>query len=279
MQNKNTKGKIRLSFIAAIVCIGFFVYVTYRNMMLTESESRYIKSSVDYILKLDNVLADIQDIESGQRGFVITGEEKFLEPFYRGLDNLKADTAILAELSKDDSVTKPAHNELVTLLAQKVKYSKFAVELRRIFDYDSAASFIEKQKGLLLMNDIRSKIASLQSKDRELLRKSNIKREQLSQKRAWQLFSLAVIFYIILFINYRVIYRDFHLQQKSARLLKYNASLIGNISDAIVTTDKDYRITNWNVYAQQMYGYTESEVLGKEIGELFMIDYEQNGRS
>ncbi len=279
MQNKNTKGKIRLSFIAAIVCIGFFVYVTYRNMMLTESESRYIKSSVDVILKLDNILADIQDIESGQRGFVITGEEKFLEPFYRGLDNLKADTTILAALSKDDSVARPAHNELVNLLAQKVKYSKFAVELRRIFDYDSAASYIEKQKGLLLMNDIRSKITSLQSKDRELLRKSNIKREQLSQKRAWQLFSLAVIFYIILFINYRVIYRDFHLQQKSAGLLKYNASLIGNISDAIVTTDKDYRITNWNIYAQQMYGYTESEVLGREIGELFMIAYEKNDRS
>jgi PAS domain-containing protein len=60
---------------------------------------------------------------------------------------------------------------------------------------------------------------------------------------------------------------DYDLQQKSQRLLKYNAlSLIGNISDAIITTDKEYRITNWNVHAQEMYGYTEDEVCGQNGG-------------
>ena len=103
MQKKNTKGKIRLSFIAAILCIGFFVLITYRNMLLTESESRYIKSSVDVLLKLENILTDVQDIESGQRGFVITGNDDFLEPYYQALDNLKRDTSTLHALTADNS--------------------------------------------------------------------------------------------------------------------------------------------------------------------------------
>lgn len=126
------------------------------------------------------------------------------------------------------------------------------------------------------MNDIRQRISKLESKDRELFRKSNIKREQLSQKRSWQLFSLAIIFFIILFINYRVIISDYDLQQKSQRLLKYNASLIGNISDAVITTDKDYKITNWNSHAQEMYGYQEDEVLGRTVAEVFSIDHTSN---
>ena len=278
MQKKNTKGKIRLSFIAAILCIGFFVLITYRNMLLTESESRYIKSSVDVLLKLENILTDVQDIESGQRGFVITGNDDFLEPYYQALDNLKRDTSTLHALTADNSNLRSEHDELMQLISKKVTYSKYVVEMRKVFGYDSAARHINNDEGLVLMNKIRQKINSLEDRDRSNLEKSNSKREQLSQKRSWQLFSLAVIFYIILFINYRVISRDFTLQQRSERILKFNASLISIISDAIITTDKDYRITNWNHYAQQMYGYTEDEVLGREIGELFKIDYDQQQR-
>ena len=248
-------------------------------MLLTEEESRYIKASLEILLKLDDILTDVQDIESGQRGFVISGDTHFLDSYFSGLIKIKRDTAILNTLSVNDPAHKTLHAELLNLVDQKIRFTKFVVEKRKVYGYDSAAASIKKEQGLMLMNDIREKISSLEDKDRELFRKSNIKRELLSQKRSWQLFSLAGIFFIILFINYRVIIKDYDLQQKSARLLKYNASLIGNISDAVITTDKDYRITNWNQHAQEMYGYEESEVLGRTVGDVFRIDYTTNNQT
>ncbi|MBC7535243.1 MAG: PAS domain S-box protein [Ferruginibacter sp.] len=276
MQKKNTKGKIRFNFIAAILCICFFVLITYRNMLLTESESSYIKSSLEVLLKLEDILTDVQDIETGQRGFVISGDTHFLDPYFSGLIKLKRDTTILNTLTLNDPSTKEEHDALLKLVGEKAQFSKFVVEARKVYGYDSAASYIKKEHGLVLMNEIRQKVATLENKDRDLFRKSNLKREQLSQKRSWQLFSLAIIFFIILFINYRVIITDYDLQQKSERLLKYNASLIGNISDAVITTDKDYKISNWNIHAQEMYGYNEEEVLGRTVGEVFRINYEDN---
>ncbi len=275
LQRKNTKAKIRLSFIAAIICIGFFVLITYRNMLLTEQESISINNSLDILQRLQQITTDIQDIETGQRGFIITGNEKFLEAYYSGLDKLKKDTTHLTSLGqKQPGNINPDYATLISLLAQKLQYSKYSIELRRVYGLDSAANFIEKQEGLKLMEEIRATIERLSARDRNNLQQSGVKREQLSQKRAWQLFSLAVIFYIILFINYRVINRDFNRQQKSARLLRYNASLIGMISDAIVTTDKENKITNWNKYAQQMFGYQEEEVIGKNLPELLKTDSE-----
>src|SRR5436190_15389097 len=102
MQKKNTKGKIRFNFIAAILCILFFVLITYRNMLLTESESTYIKSSLDVLLKLEDILTDVQDIEAGQRGFVISGDTHFLDPYFSGLIKLKRDTSLLNSLSLND---------------------------------------------------------------------------------------------------------------------------------------------------------------------------------
>lgn len=271
---KNTKAKIRLSFIAAIISIGFFVLITYRNMVLTESESRHINASVEKLLRQESLLKDLQDIETGQRGFIITGEEKFLEYYYNGLDNLRNDTVAIKQLNEGNEFLQGEQETLMKLINQKVTFSKYAVELRRLFGYNSAASYIQNEEGLKLMQEIRQQISFLENRDRQSLAKANRNRELLSQKRSWQLFSLAVIFYIILFINYRVISSDFDKQLRSERLLKYNASLIGIISDAVITTDKEYKITNWNKFAEQMYGYTEEEVLGMTIRDALQVDFE-----
>lgn len=274
MPKKNTKGKIRLSFIAAILCIGFFVLITYRNMLLTESERLSIKTSLDVLDKLQRILTDVQDIETGQRGFVLSGDEKFLQPYYMGLDNLKKDTAVLLKLNTGFPAIQSEYKNLAGLVADKARYSKYVVELRRLYGLDSASAFIDKEQGLVLMNQIREKINALSNNGRTMLNQSSVKRDRLSQKRAWQLFSLAIIFYIILYINYRVIYRDHLIQKKNERLLKYNASLISIISDAIVTTDVNYKLTNWNKYAQELYGYSEKEVLGLSLPELLKINSE-----
>jgi PAS domain S-box-containing protein len=274
MQKKNTKSKILLSFIAAVLCIGFFVLITYRNMVLTEQESRSISSSIDVLQKLQNVWSDVQDIEAGKRGFIITGNEQFLESYHRGIENLRTDTAVLKSLRTTDSSDRINYSNLIGLIEQKVQASKYAVELRRIYGIDSATKYVESMEGLALMNNIRNHVSMLENQDRITLQYSSLKRDSLSQKRAWQLFSLAIIFFVILYINYRVINRDFIFQQKSERLLRYNASLISIISDAIVTTDKDYKITNWNQYAQELYGYDENEVLGKGLLELLHIESE-----
>lgn len=272
-QKKNTKAKIRLSFLAAFVCIGFFVLITYRNMLLTESESRHINYAVEKLLKLDAIQADLQDIESGQRGFIITGEEKFLDDYYTGLNNLKQDTLVLKSLAEKDSLHQSNYATLLALVNQKISHTKYSVELRRLFGYNAASATIQNEEGLRLMKDIKSELGFLASKDRSLLDSSIRNRDKLSQKRAWQLFSLAVIFYIILFINYKVIISDYNIQQKNERVLKYNASLISIISDAVITTDKEFKITNWNKYAAQLYGYDEKEVLGMTINEVMKVDY------
>jgi len=272
-QKKNTKAKIRLSFLAAFVCIGFFVLITYRNMLLTESESRHINYAVEKLLKLDAIQADLQDIESGQRGFIITGEEKFLDDYYTGLNNLKQDTIVLKSLAEKDSLHKSNYATLLALVNQKISHTKYSVELRRLFGYNAASTAVQNEEGLRLMKDIKSELSFLASKDQGLLNSSIRNRDRLSQKRAWQLFSLAAIFYIILLINYKVIIRDYNIQQENERVLKYNASLISIISDAVITTDKDFKITNWNKYAAQLYGYDEKEVLGMTINEVMKVDY------
>ncbi|MHA2335566.1 MAG: PAS domain-containing protein, partial [Candidatus Hodarchaeales archaeon] len=55
--------------------------------------------------------------------------------------------------------------------------------------------------------------------------------------------------------------------------LRYQASLLDNVSDAVISTDKNFIIKSWNKAAENIYGWCEEEVLGKGILEVTQLDY------
>lgn len=60
--------------------------------------------------------------------------------------------------------------------------------------------------------------------------------------------------------------------------LFYQANLLQNVSDAVIATDNEFRIQSWNKAAETIYGWREEEVVGKTMGELMSLVYEQSSR-
>lgn len=55
--------------------------------------------------------------------------------------------------------------------------------------------------------------------------------------------------------------------------LRYQASLIEQISDAIMTVDMNFAVTSWNHAAEMLYGWTTDEAIGQKIGDLLRTSY------
>ena len=55
--------------------------------------------------------------------------------------------------------------------------------------------------------------------------------------------------------------------------LAYQAGLLHNVSDAVISADSDWNLISWNKGAEEMYGWTEEEVIGKNPFELFQTQY------
>lgn len=66
---------------------------------------------------------------------------------------------------------------------------------------------------------------------------------------------------------------DIDARKAAEAQLQYQADLLKNVSDAIVSTDKDYNIFSWNKGAEQIYGWTEEDVLGKPAREFLNTKY------
>lgn len=67
---------------------------------------------------------------------------------------------------------------------------------------------------------------------------------------------------------YTAILRDITERERAEEEIRYQASLLANVSEAIVSTDLDYRIKSWNKAAEVLYGWSAEEAIGKIANEL-----------
>ncbi len=67
--------------------------------------------------------------------------------------------------------------------------------------------------------------------------------------------------------------RDVTAERRAEDQLRYHASLLQNISDGVVSTDAEYRIRSWNQGAEKIFGWTEAEVLGRTVENVFQFEW------
>ena len=265
---------MKWAFLAALICAAYLIFATFHNLRQTEKESNQVKNSLSRLLSLENLLVHIRSIESGQRGFMVFADTSYLRSYYAGTAGIKRDTSRLKQLGTFDASELALQQKLFHFINEKIKFSTVVIQAVNA-DADSITTGINAKAGLVLMDSIAHYVRVLEENDRALLQASNIHSRKLAWQSTLQLSLLACIFLLIFGITYYITTRDFKKIIASEQKLKFNASLIRNISDPIITTNKADSITNWNSYAEKLYGFTEQEVTGKNIFEVLKISEEQ----
>ncbi|HKH62289.1 MAG TPA: PAS domain S-box protein [Flavitalea sp.] len=66
---------------------------------------------------------------------------------------------------------------------------------------------------------------------------------------------------------------DIHYRKTAEEKLRYQAGMIENIRDAVISTDLDFNIISWNSMADEIYGFSREEAMGKNIRVLIKHEY------
>ncbi|NDJ51598.1 MAG: PAS domain S-box protein [Chloroflexi bacterium] len=67
--------------------------------------------------------------------------------------------------------------------------------------------------------------------------------------------------------------QDITLHRQAESHMRYQANLLRNVSDAIISTDLNMRILSWNQAAEEIYGWESSEVLGMALDDVVRTQY------
>ena len=89
-------------FVLSIAILTALGGLSFRYMAAEAEADRSFNHTQVVIGDLDRLVSSMKDVETGQRGFVITGDEKFLGPYKAALGDVKSRMAELKRLTVDN---------------------------------------------------------------------------------------------------------------------------------------------------------------------------------
>ena len=174
------------------------------------------------IRQLDGVLSSLVDAETGQRGYIITGDSAYLGPYHNGRMNAEAHLATLRELVSNDAEQERRADTLYGLAERKIRELDHSVDLRARSAAEAAAR-VRSGVGKAIMDSARE-VAS---------RISVIERERLAERDAARIrirdLALVVIVigtfgaFLLAFLINRSIRTDVIAQQRTQKQLEEQA--------------------------------------------------------
>lgn len=258
-----TRRNITIGLAISLAFVSLFVWYSYRNINKASLETQKVNATLQSLRALEDVMDDMQDIETGQRGYIISGNREFLIPYQSALENLPKDTIAVKSLYSVYPKRKGIFEILLRLVRQKTELAEASVKAMGDHGQDSAHQRIQSGKGKVVMDSIRNIISSIETEDRSVLQLSNAQRGIAAKNTAKLFIALAVTFVTGLFIVFWRISVGLKRREKYEQKISYLADLTEKTSDAIFSVDKQGVILSWNKGAEDIYGYSKEEVIGK----------------
>lgn len=270
-----------------VVLSGFLAFNSWRAYRRTSTEARAMREVVERTVAL---LSSLKDAETGQRGFLLTGEDRYLEPYRQAMAEILPDLDALAH--SEAVVGRPEQTQrirrLQPLVDKKLDELGQTIDLRRSRGLESALAIARIDRGKVTMDQIRAlcteiRAASYDNSNAE----AESARTSANETGLIAVLGGAAIFAFLVFATISI-ERGTRQRQDLIEALQVSEeqvregrdwlqTTLASIGDGVITTDAAGRITLLNGAAQAATGWTNDEAAGKPLEQVFVIRNEETG--
>jgi PAS domain S-box-containing protein len=288
--------KFAITLGCATVLVGLAVAASYWAFHQIGEAADARNHTYDLVYRIDAVMSEVKDAETGQRGFLLTGDDTFLQPYNAVKSGVRGNLEELRRLTEVPAAQ--AHlDAMFPLLDAKLANLAAGIESRRSHDTALAITLMNGS-GRQLMDALRTETASYIQIEHSHIAQNDA--DIASSMRS--LFALIVTSTLLAVLSALafayLVYREtqhrlsnlVHLetqhsleiqQETNEKLQQTNVILhaseeklavtLNSIGDAVIATDVAGRVTLLNPLAERLTGWTRGEALGRPVEEIFHI--------
>jgi PAS domain S-box-containing protein len=275
MQTSHKRFSVLLGFGLLIILLLTNALVTRRQLAVQEGNQYWVEHTHQVLVELSQAQSLVIDAETGQRGFLYTGDPKYLEPYDLAVSQIDPHIDRFAELTADNPHQQARVPQLRILAHAKLNELAQTIALYQAGKKDDAKALVISDRGLFLMNDIRKLIGEM-GQEETSLRSARLTRYQRSAEvtvaSIYVATGVAVLGVALLayFILRAMRVREKHAAELREREEWYRTTL-ASIGDAVIATDADGLVTFLNPVAERLLGHDLAGAKGKAISEIFSI--------
>jgi CheY-like chemotaxis protein/CHASE3 domain sensor protein len=159
--------KTLIGFLLAVVAIIIIALLSFQSLQATTNTARNLTQSVEVLGRLQSLLSTLKDAETGQRGYLLTGEESYLAPYTDAKDALPDEIGGLRALLANRPEQNRRLDALESLANLKMAELESTIVARRAGHPDAALQIVRTDRGKIYMDRIRNTSGEMEAAERQ----------------------------------------------------------------------------------------------------------------
>jgi signal transduction histidine kinase len=210
------------AFVLSLIITLFLSYLLYESYIRSSEQNRRIEHAYKVVLQTSALEKFIKEAETGQRGFLLTNDSSFLDPYLSIRNDIKPGYDSLKRLTGDNIHQQQLLNKAGLLMNKLIDHFQHSVYLR------SRSSLMET-KGY--MNELRKVFREIEQDELDLVKRYSMNQYETAMPRY---FSAIFIFAaVIILVSFVIILKEYRqrvkyqkqLEQKVLEVNAYNVEL------------------------------------------------------
>jgi PAS domain S-box-containing protein len=275
MQTFYKRFSVVTGFAVLLVLLAGNAFVLRRQLGVQMERQTWVMHTRQVLFELQTIESLLKDAETGQRGFLYTGDPKYLTPFEAAISEVEPHIDRLAQLTADNPREQARIPALRSLSREKLAELAQTVSLYRSGKPDEAKAIVLSDVGLSYMNSIRQIVAQMNQEEDSLETLRRTSYDQSAGRTIASIYLASGIAALGLILLGWYILREMDLREKHAHEIRAREEwfrvTLTSIGDAVIATDRHGKVTFVNPVAEGLTGISQANAAGKQIHEIFPI--------
>ena len=156
-------------FLLAVVAVAIVAVLSYQSLQSTVDTSQNLARTVDVLSQLDGLLSTLKDAETGQRGYLLTGEDSYLEPYTDAKAALAGEFRAMRALLRDRPEQTRRLDTLENQAAIKMAELESTITAHQAGQHEKALGIVRTDRGKVYMDRIRGTVTDMTDAERLLI--------------------------------------------------------------------------------------------------------------
>ncbi len=260
------KNKIIYALGLALTVLAIRAVFSFWNVRNSQEDANLISHTNIVLAQLEEVHSLVNEAESGQRGYIISQQIEYLEPYNESKQLISKKIETLKALTSDNSTQQKNLSVLQPLVQQRLDLLQKDIQVSQQQGFEAVKGYILTNNGFRLMEQIHATLDQMVAEETNLLQE----RSQIAQNGSTfnsRTFLILTLLSACLFGLMAYMLRQYSNDRRKAELeLTEQKDFANNILDLSplgkLVIDKQHKVLIWNPALEKLTGFKSAEMLG-----------------
>jgi signal transduction histidine kinase/CHASE3 domain sensor protein len=200
---------------AALVIVCLNAWLAVRSVRILEESQNWVAHTWQVINATERIMGSMKDAETGNRGYLLTGDPVYLAPYTQATHDLPEEFNQITALTKDNPRQLARISQMQSLVNQRLHLLETGIDQRRAGNVNKAQLLVQTGTGESEMSRLRSMANSMQDEERHLLAQRVSRSDTARAHSQWTIVIVSIIDVLLITLIFWLMKRERSLSQKA----------------------------------------------------------------